>query len=65
MSITCIDRGKYETGFAKLEQLEALIASVSGPGYEPFRALNKRLQENMIALAADLACDARRALTEP
>lgn len=57
-SIT-IDLDTYETALEKLQQLEALLASTSGPGLEPFRALDGELQGHLITLAADLAHEAR------
>lgn len=64
-SVISIETSNYEIGLAKLEQLEALMAAASGPGYQPFSALNKRLQENLVMLAADLAQEARRSLAQP
>lgn len=60
-----IDLASYESGLSKLEQLEALMAAASGPGYQPFSTLNKRLQESLVTLAADLAQEARRSLARP
>jgi hypothetical protein len=54
-----IDLRKFETGFSKLQQLEALLASTSGAGFEPFISLDPSLQDHIIMLAADLAQEAR------
>lgn len=52
----------YQSGINKLLQLEALTASLSGPGFAPFSQLSPSLQENLASLVADLTQDARRAL---
>lgn len=58
-----IDMDRFEAGFIKLEQLEALLASTSGQGFAPFMALASNLQDHLIMLAADLAHEARICLT--
>jgi len=57
-----ISLAAYQSGINKLNQLEALTASLSGPGFAPFRQLNPSLQESLASLVADLTQDARRAL---
>jgi hypothetical protein len=57
-----IERDKFESGCAKLEQLEALVASISGPGLENFKELTGRLQEHLMWLALDLAREAKEQL---
>lgn len=54
-----IDAERFEEAFEKLQQLEALLASTSGPGFAPFAALHHDLQDHLITLAADLAHEAR------
>lgn len=58
------DMDRLETGLAKLEQLEVLLASLSGPGLATFVDLAGRLQEQLMMLAVDLARDARCALVQ-
>lgn len=43
----------------RAEQLNALLSSVAGEGFEPFSRLNDELQQNLLWLAADLAKDVR------
>jgi hypothetical protein len=45
----------------KSAQLASLLVSMYGNGFECFRRLGARHQENLIWLAADLACDIRDA----
>jgi len=58
-----IDLEVFEEGFAKLEQLEALLACTSGPGFSGFSTLSLERQERVITLAADLAQAAKTALS--
>ncbi len=58
-----IDPSEYERGIAKLEHLEALIVSNSGPGFDSYMSMNRSLQENLVELAADLVQEARRLLS--
>ena len=58
-----IDLEVFEEGFAKLEQLEALLACTSGPGFSGFSTLSLEHQERVITLAADLAQAAKTALS--
>lgn len=59
-----ISLSAYQSGISKLCQLEALTASLSGPGFAPFRQLNPDLQESLASLVADLVQDTRRALEQ-
>jgi hypothetical protein len=42
---------------AKSAQLAALLCSIHGEGFEAFNALAPRHKENLLWLAADLACE--------
>jgi hypothetical protein len=42
---------------ANLAKLSAVLASISGEGFESFRLLADRHQENVLWLAADIACE--------
>lgn len=55
---------RYEQGLAKLCQLEAVAASISGPGFNSYSQLSPRHQESLASLVADLSQDARAALEQ-
>ncbi|WP_286938929.1 hypothetical protein [Achromobacter sp. UBA4530] len=58
-----IDLDVFEEGFSKLEQLEALLACTTGPGFSGFSTMTADRQEHVITLAADLAQAAKTALS--
>lgn len=53
-----IERDRYEAGYTKLEQLEALLACTTGMGFGHFTSLRESFQDLLLMLAADLAHEA-------
>lgn len=56
-SIVEVEMDRYDKVSANLAKLSAVLASISGEGFEAFRLLADRHQENVLWLAADLACE--------
>jgi hypothetical protein len=52
-----IGREAYEAGISNLRQLEALLVSASGLGFDHFMAMSPDLQDRLIMLALRLARD--------
>jgi hypothetical protein len=67
----CVDRvhvefdlDRYDAAYAATSQLAALLASVTGPGFEPFSQLVPDLQEDLLSLASDLADKVKDAISD-
>jgi hypothetical protein len=63
-SVMRIEAGNYETGMAKLEQLEALLLLTSSDGCAAFGRLIAPAQMNLAVLAYELALGSRCALSD-
>jgi hypothetical protein len=58
-----IGREAYEAGISDLRQLEALLVSASGLGFDHFMSMSPELQDRLIMLALRLVRDSAVSLT--
>lgn len=62
METIAINLDSYDVATAKIKQLDAMLAAISGAGFVNFRNMNADLQENFIWALSEQAQDIRKAI---